>query len=539
MNRLNILIFIAFLFPVFAFAASPANAVKFFIVNPSDSTVGTAVTVTVEARKQNNQVDTAYQNDVTLVTSGSATGGGLVNIVNGVGTISVNDSVAETVTLSLSDTQSTELDVSSTQNVVFSSADAVSWRQQAFRFRDDDGTEISATGFGASDAGENSNLTEREPGTVFRLRFQIKVAQANGSISPRLEFREGNNCVSGDWNVVTSGSAPFHLRLSPLFADGASTTQQLTGGPNFIAGKILESTNPASSISLLKNESSEYEWSLNTSANVLLNTTYSFRITNNGAALDNYIQCPTLKTFYPPLPGGAVTITTVTFSGKAFPGASVFVVDKDANFEKTLSQDLITSDDGSFKTSFEGILQSQHIFGIVIKDKEGRATQSKFFNVDTISDSLTAKNIVVPPTVGMNNSSVKRGNNAVIAGYAVPGSSVTVEVDGKIKKEAKSDKEGFYKVDFSTGELEFGPHSIRAKLKESSFSPTKVFVVSRLTVPKIDLSGDGKIDIKDWSMFLSRWGSKDSAQRKIVDFNEDGKTNISDFSIFLRSIRKQ
>lgn len=537
MKRLNILILVTFLFPALVFAAPPTNAVKFFIVDPDDSVVGASVTITVEARKQNNQVDTAYQNDVTLVTSGSATGGGLVNIVNGVGTLAINDLVAETVTLSLSDTEATGLDVSSTQNVVFSSAEAASWRQQSFRFRDDDGTEISATGFGASDAGENSNLTDREPGTVFRLRFQIKVAQANGSISPRLEFREGNNCVSGDWTVVTSGSAPFHLRPSSLFVDGASTTQQLTGGPNFVAGKIFESTNPANSISLLKNESSEYEWSLNTSANVLLNTTYSFRITNNGVALDNYIQCPTLKTFFPPAPGGAVTITTVTFSGKAFPGASVFIVDKDANFERTISQDLVSSDDGSFKTTFLGILQSQHSFGIMIKDKEGNTTQSKFFNVDTISDSLTAKNIIVPPTVGMNNSSVRRGNNAVISGYTVPESSVMLEIDGKIKKEAKSDKDGLYKLDFPTGELEFGQHSIKTKLKESSFSPTKTFVVSRLIAPKTDLSGDGKMDIKDWSIFLSRWGSKDKAQKKLIDLNEDGKIDISDFSIFIKAIR--
>src|SRR3989344_4420673 len=114
-------LFLLFL-PFVVVSAPPAGAVKFVILNPDDSTVGVPVTVTIEAQKSNNQVDTSYQNDVTLVVSGSATGGGLVNIVNGVGTAQVNDSTAETVTLSLSDTQATGLTVSSTQNVVFSAA---------------------------------------------------------------------------------------------------------------------------------------------------------------------------------------------------------------------------------------------------------------------------------------------------------------------------------------------------------------------------------------------------------------------------------
>src|SRR4029079_4250512 len=67
----------------------------------------------------NNNVATAYNNDVTLVTDGSATGGGLVDIVAGVGTISINDLVAQTVNLSLSDTQATGKTVTSTQDVIF------------------------------------------------------------------------------------------------------------------------------------------------------------------------------------------------------------------------------------------------------------------------------------------------------------------------------------------------------------------------------------------------------------------------------------
>lgn len=98
------------------------QATKFVILDPTDSIPGTPVTVTIQAQNCFDAVVTDYQNNVTLVTSGSATGGGLVDIINGVGTIEINDAVAETVNLSLSDTQSTGLDISSTQDVIFCGA---------------------------------------------------------------------------------------------------------------------------------------------------------------------------------------------------------------------------------------------------------------------------------------------------------------------------------------------------------------------------------------------------------------------------------
>ena len=93
-------------------------AVKFVILPATNITVDSG-TNTVQAQKPDNSVDTNYQQDVTLNTTGSATGVGLVNIINGVGTLNVSDTVAETITLSLTDSQYTGLDVTSTQPVIF------------------------------------------------------------------------------------------------------------------------------------------------------------------------------------------------------------------------------------------------------------------------------------------------------------------------------------------------------------------------------------------------------------------------------------
>lgn len=235
--------------------------------------------------------------------------------------------------------------------------------------------------------------------------------------------------------------------------------------------------------------------------------------------------------------------TTINFSGKAFPDAKVIIIDKDVLLETPLKQDVVSGSDGKFYISFSGILQSQHLFGLAVKDKENRSSQTKFFNVDTVSNSLTEKDILVSPTIDFINLAVTRGKNAVIIGYATPGNMVKIEIDGKIKGETKAGEDGGYRFEINTGELEFGLHSGRVKQadkddgKESDFSLTRSFIVSRLLSIVADFNGDGKIDIRDWSIFLSRWFSKNKEIQKVIDLNSDGKIDIFDFSIFIRNLR--
>ncbi|MFZ2038738.1 MAG: dockerin type I domain-containing protein [Minisyncoccia bacterium] len=101
---------------------APIVANKFIIVVSNTSAqIGTPITVTIRAVDSDENIDTTYQNDITLVTSGTATGGGFIDITNGVGSTQVNDLTAENILLSLLDTQNTGLNSSSTQSIVFSS----------------------------------------------------------------------------------------------------------------------------------------------------------------------------------------------------------------------------------------------------------------------------------------------------------------------------------------------------------------------------------------------------------------------------------
>lgn len=97
----------------------PIVATRFVIELPVNGTVDASIPITIQAQDVNGNIDSTYQNDVTLNAGGSATGGGLINIVNGVATIALSDTVAETVNLSLTDSQGTALDTSSTRSVTF------------------------------------------------------------------------------------------------------------------------------------------------------------------------------------------------------------------------------------------------------------------------------------------------------------------------------------------------------------------------------------------------------------------------------------
>src|SRR5439155_21198044 len=81
-----------------SFSLTHYAAAKIFILSLHDALPISPVVVTVQLQDQFGNVVTSgpdKDKDVTLNTSGSATGGGVVDIVNGVGTKSISDQVAQ------------------------------------------------------------------------------------------------------------------------------------------------------------------------------------------------------------------------------------------------------------------------------------------------------------------------------------------------------------------------------------------------------------------------------------------------------------
>ena len=356
----------------------PIVATRFVIINPGDTMIGVPVNVVVKAEDANGNTDTTYQSDVTLVTSGSATGAGLVNIINGVGSLQINDVTAQAVSLSLSDTQSTGLNVSSATQINFS------------------------------------------------------------ALPP----------------VFTSGGSAFYT------------------APPIIVGRV-------------------------------------------------------------------------TFSGVAYPGAvlSIAAISKTENIIK---QGNVSSADGSFSITFTGLSTGARSFALLVQDKDGRIAQSKVYDLNLLdSDSvLTVDNIIVSPTIGFPRPTVTKGDFIAVIGYATPRSVLTVQVDGQpVTALITAGTDGLYKYLYNTAGLNLGSHTIRALQTvgggQSEFSPQKIFFTTNLYVPKTDFNNDGKLNVSDWSIFLSRWVVKDPTVRILDDLNNDGKVDVTDFSIFIRTLKQQ
>lgn len=97
------------------------SATAFKIITTGTPRRNVAFTVSIEAVDNFGNIDRNFQGDVSLETdSATITGEGIVSITNGEGSLVLTNSVTESVTLSLSDSQGTGIDVSCSKVITFS-----------------------------------------------------------------------------------------------------------------------------------------------------------------------------------------------------------------------------------------------------------------------------------------------------------------------------------------------------------------------------------------------------------------------------------
>ncbi len=538
-------------------------------------------------------------------------------------------------------------------------AKETSWHQDGYWFRDDDGNEAEATGWGLSDTFKNqpiviTNSDEFKNGIV-RLRIGISAKKAEGAITPRLAFKKNGgagDCTTGDWtSIENSLGVPFIFHASSYGAHAAPTTQQLNQGGIFSAGQILTTGDSAPTVTLQKNNRTEYEWSLRYSQPFITEiATYTFRAMNTSAPLDTYESCPAItitpppptiplftvtptsieqggsasiswsspdaiactvaanptdadwvgektptgtqavspkeSTSYsmtcangggattqsislivnevppppppnpppPPMPKGAssgqgpserpLPPSSIGFAGKTSPGARVQILAHEEKKERNIPiKETIAAPDGSFTIRFFDT-QGFNSYSFIVTDKEGRTAQSKTYNFNTPTYAILENNLFVSPTLGFARSAVSKGDFMTFMGYGSPESPVTIRIDRDRELQTTTQKDGSYRVLFNTGHLSYGPHTAIAEQGERktdahAISPEKTFTISRLMNPKVDLDGDGAVDIRDLSAFLFNWASTDIQKRKAIDLNGDNTIDISDFSVFIRTMKQQ
>ncbi len=257
----------------------------------------------------------------------------------------------------------------------------------------------------------------------------------------------------------------------------------------------------------------------------------------------SFTSAPTAAPSY--LVGALPLISGVRFSGRAYPGAKINILAFGTS-TVVLSKSSVGSPSGSFAIEFQNAVPTgDRSFGISMQDPDGRTTQALVYGVNlrNQNDLLQVSSIAFPPTVGFSQATVTKGGQLTIVGYASPAATVSFEVDNKpIALTTTAASSGFYQLLYPTGSLALGSHTLRAKETEpsgetSSYSVQKIFTVSPLLTPQVDFNHDGKVNVLDWSIFLSRWLSTNPQVHALDDLNGDGKVDIQDFSIFVRTMR--
>jgi hypothetical protein len=183
-----------------------------------------------------------------------------------------------------------------------------SYTQTHFRFRNDDGTEVTATWIAA----EDTDITcgpgqDVEMDTVFRLRIQTdETANVDGAADQWFVRRSHN---AGSYVAIFANTSVVDTEASAHVSDGDATTAQLTAPTgNFQAGEIT--IGGVDNHTKAKDEYSELEISMQVdSADVADTDTIDFRVYRDSTtptALDAYTVTARITIVDPPAGGGHV-----------------------------------------------------------------------------------------------------------------------------------------------------------------------------------------------------------------------------------------
>lgn len=181
------------------------------------------------------------------------------------------------------------------------------YEQDAYRFRNDDGTETTATW----KANENTDLTLLcDSNQTFRLRLEL---QENSSVGTARSFIIRYSKNGGAYATVTTATTDIKLVASGTVADATSTTNQLTtSAKTFTAGQF-DSNGTVANVTI-NNTQTEMEYCLQAlTAGVAHADTYAFRVyISPTTALNTYTRTATLTVVKTVTGTAAVTLAANT-----------------------------------------------------------------------------------------------------------------------------------------------------------------------------------------------------------------------------------
>lgn len=215
-----------------------------------------------------------------------------------------------------------------------------------------------------------------------------------------------------------------------------------------------------------------------------------------------------------------------------------FTVTRDGTIVTTGTTDI----SGAFDILLTDQPSGQHIYVVSATDAHGQLFAPVTFAFMLDEGTITiVSNIFPGPSIGVNKPEVKLGQQIILSGATLPGSTVALTVNSKtqLKLTASVDSLGNWLATLATDLLGAGTHTATAiATSHQSVSATSeiTFVVNPLEKcdgkKTADLNCDSKVNLTDFSILLYFWKKTTPANPR-ADINGDGIVSLVDFSIML------
>ena len=227
--------------------------------------------------------------------------------------------------------------------------------------------------------------------------------------------------------------------------------------------------------------------------------------------------------------------TEVVLRGEAYPNANINILLDGATFASTQADS-----NANFLYTSTAATPGTATFSFVAVDNKGVQSLTSSATFDIVQSAVTTvSNIFIPPTISASAAQLAPGDLLTLFGQTIPGASVVTQLSDAASSSlaAQADSAGDWALQIDTNSLTKGYHAAKSYFQtstttKSGFGKAVNFFVGNGTSAcsnSTDLNGDKKVNLIDFSIFLTHWGTSDTQG----DFNCDGTVNLADFSIML------
>lgn len=241
--------------------------------------------------------------------------------------------------------------------------------------------------------------------------------------------------------------------------------------------------------------------------------------------------------------GGTPTLPTiVNFSGMAYPNSKVTVLKNNVVAVTT-----IADPSAKFSTAINNLEPGTYSFSVYGEDSNGIKSLTFSFPVFvTQGTTVNIGGIFLSPTINVDKSEVRKGDNLIVFGQTVPNAQVNIvfHSDQEILKQTATGVTGLYRYTMDTTPFDYGGHNVKSKTviegDVSAISAEVPFIVGLISklkdtqacgILRGDLNCDGRVNLVDFSI-MAYWYKRISPPAN-VDLNGDGNITLVDFSIMV------